>query len=104
MIGVDLVKIERLENKSDHFVRKILSLDEYELYQKTKAKAIFLATRWAIKEALFKADNQHFCFKKINITKKDNVYKFDGFAISVSSEKEYVIAFVQKIGVACHRD
>lgn len=98
MIGVDIAKISRFQNPEERFLQRILSpteLEEY--YNKTKNQALFLATRWAIKEAIFKADNQYFQFDKINIVKKIRTYFFEGFVISTSKEADLVIAFVIKL-------
>ncbi|WP_156768873.1 4'-phosphopantetheinyl transferase superfamily protein [[Mycoplasma] mobile] len=94
MIGVDLTKISRFKNKSEKFAKRILSHEEFEKWEINKDHS-FLATRWAIKEAIYKADNNFFEFSKINV-KKDNYYWFQNFYISVSHEGDLIIAFVIK--------
>lgn len=49
-VGIDIVKIPRMEGKED-LAKKILSKEEYELYQKRTDKAQFLAGRFAAREA-----------------------------------------------------
>ncbi|BBA22461.1 ACP synthase [Mycoplasmopsis bovirhinis] len=100
--GVDITQISRFENKSIKFARRILSDGEYELFKKlvnSKDKALFLARAWAIKEAIFKADNQYFEFSKINLVKLNNRWTFQNFAISISHEGNWLIAFVVKINI-----
>ena len=53
-VGIDIVKIPRMEGKED-LAKKILSKEEYELYQKRTDKAQFLAGRFAAREAFLKA-------------------------------------------------
>lgn len=94
MIGVDLTKISRFENKDEKFAKKILSNEEYKEWEKQKSSK-FLATRWAIKEAIYKADNNFYEFKKIDIL-NGKFYSHKNFNISVSNEDDYIIAFVTK--------
>ncbi|WP_134110870.1 holo-ACP synthase [Mycoplasmopsis mustelae] len=95
-IGVDLTRISSFENKKESFIKRILSPQEFLAYQQTpkNLQTLFLARSWAIKEAIFKADNRHFSFAKINIYKKNNVWNFKNFKISISHEGDYLIAFV----------
>lgn len=96
MLGIDLTKISRFENQNNQFITKTLHPEEIKEYEQTENKAAYLATRWAIKEALFKADNKLFSFSEIRISKKDRVYTFPGYIISTSNEDDYVIAVAQK--------
>ena len=96
MIGVDLTTISRFKNCSDNFVSRVLSQQELKSYLQQKNKSLFLATRWAIKEALFKADNQLNEFKAITIEKIANRYCYKNFYISTSKEQDLVIATVIK--------
>ncbi|UWD34094.1 4'-phosphopantetheinyl transferase superfamily protein [Mesomycoplasma molare] len=96
MIGVDLTQISRFKNKKETFVRKILSKNEILEYENSENKEKFLATRWAIKEAIFKADNSFFEFNLIDIKKENKRYKFREFEISTSYENNLVIAIVYK--------
>lgn len=100
MIGIDITSIKRFENKKDSFIKKILSNEEYIDWNSSNNKELFLAQRWSIKEAIFKANNNYHDFSKINI-KRNNVGKFvfENFEISTSKENEYVVAFVIEKGV-----
>lgn len=96
MIGIDLTNKNRFENASESFVKKILSKDEILEYKNSKDKVSFLAKRWAIKEAIFKADNSKVSFNKISIKKENNKYTYEDFEISTSSEGEAIIAIALK--------
>ncbi|MBZ4195201.1 4'-phosphopantetheinyl transferase superfamily protein [Mycoplasma tauri] len=96
-IGVDITKISRFFNKSDAFIKRVLSdaeLFDFIQIEDIEGKAKFLAVRWAIKEAIFKADNSYVAFNKITIKEIDEGYLFKGFDISTSSEDDYIIATV----------
>lgn len=58
-IGLDLVETARiekdLEKYGERFVARILGASELELYNQRRDKAIFLAGRFAAKEAVIKA-------------------------------------------------
>ena len=96
MLGIDLTKVSRFEDKSDSFVRRILNVDEIKEYHKANDKAFYLANAWAIKEALFKADNILSNFNEIRITKSNGVYNYSNFEISTSNEDGYIVAIAKK--------
>lgn len=96
MVGIDITSIERFKNKDENFAKKILSNDEFIMWINTELKDVFLATRWAIKEAIFKSDNKYSNFSDINIQKIDKKYSFDSFEISTSKENGYIIAIALK--------
>ena len=56
-IGVDLTKIDRFNEVSKHFIERIYSDNEMKEYYMLleEKQATYLASRWAVKEALFKA-------------------------------------------------
>ena len=63
-------------------------------------KINFIASRWAIKEALFKCDNKYKNFSYISVIKDlSGRYIFedlnDKFEISTSNEDKYIIAIVK---------
>ena len=68
-IGIDLVELQRLKDKDERFIKRVLSNEEYVLYNGFTSdlrKLTFLGGRWAAKEALFKAfsigeGNANFC-------------------------------------------
>lgn len=101
MIGVDIVKINRFANKSDYFARRILSNRELNYYNQQidiDSKTRVLASIWAIKEAIFKADNQNASFQKIELEHTDKGWKSQNFDISISHDEDagILIAFVIK--------
>ena len=59
-IGTDIIEIKRIKelNHRERFIHKLLSNDELNMYinfKSDKRKDEFLAGRWAVKEALYKA-------------------------------------------------
>lgn len=94
-IGVDITSIKRFEDKKINFIKKVLSDNEFIEWKKTENKLLYLAQRWAIKEALFKANNNLHDYHLINIERdKKGIFKYKNYKISTSKENEYVIAFV----------
>ncbi|MCK5945981.1 MAG: 4'-phosphopantetheinyl transferase superfamily protein [Mycoplasmataceae bacterium] len=96
MNGIDITNIKRFENPKDAFLKKVLHVDEISEYNEATNKSVFLAKRWAIKEALFKADNELFHFNKIKVFKENGKYKYQGYIISTSIEDNYCIALAYK--------
>lgn len=96
MLGIDLTKVSRFKNKNDKFLIKTLHPEEIKEYHQSENKELYLATRWAIKEALFKSDNSRFSFNETRIIQENRVYTLPGYIISTSKEDDYVIAIVQK--------
>ena len=95
MIGVDITSIKRFENKNELFAKKILSEQEFLQWQKSEQPALFLAQRWSIKEALFKANNDYHNFQNINIVREPSGrFSFKNFQITTSKEDDYVVAVV----------
>lgn len=99
MIGIDAINKDRLikkYGKLDDLALKVLSKSELKEYHLSNDKIHYFATRWAIKEALFKCDNKYFEFSKINITKENGRYTFENFEISTTSEENLIIAIAYK--------
>ncbi|BBB33174.1 holo-[acyl-carrier protein] synthase [Thermotomaculum hydrothermale] len=108
-IGTDIVSIKRIEksfNKfGDKFVKRILTEREIREYSKRKDRLQFIASRFAAKEAVYKAYNlSPFSWHRIEILKNGEipVIYIDGkekenIKISLSHEKEYVVAFCVRI-------
>lgn len=73
-LGFDVTNINFFLNKNNYFIKRFLTSYEYEEFLKIKtkkAKTKFLALRWVLKEAVFKALPaskkiflSHFGFKK----------------------------------------
>ncbi|MGX9364253.1 4'-phosphopantetheinyl transferase superfamily protein [Mycoplasma sp. 527] len=99
MISIDMAKINRFINISTNAIKKILHPIEIEEYLKISdsKKPIFLATRWALKECIFKIDNSIFSFKNILI-KKTNAgrYTYANYQLSTTSEDGYIVAVAFK--------
>lgn len=80
MIGIDLVEHKDIINKDDRFVRRVLSDKEYEIYhsiQNKKRQIEYVASRFASKEALFKAYKQfpqHIDLKEISILNDEKTH------------------------------
>ncbi|WP_308149774.1 MULTISPECIES: holo-ACP synthase [unclassified Spiroplasma] len=69
-VGIDIVEITRVKNHLE-FVKRILSPEEIKLYheQSSMRQQEFLAGRWALKEAIFKAlPQEKLIFHNINIS------------------------------------
>ena len=111
-IGVDLVNIERVQQKltrSSSFAEKILTSTEYDIFLKTQEsnKAAYVAKCWAVKEAFAKANGTGFTS---DLTWKDISYVSNGgppsivldtrinnnnnIHLSVSDENDSAIAFI----------
>ena len=94
-IGVDIVDIDRIEFS---IVSKVLSNKEQELFNSMSIirKKEFLAGRFAIKEALFKAGIKS-KFSELNIMYNDDgsIYLegYDNVSVSISHEKNIAIGF-----------
>ncbi|MDE5841579.1 MAG: 4'-phosphopantetheinyl transferase superfamily protein, partial [Malacoplasma sp.] len=56
-IGIDVTSILKFQNKNEKFAKRILTKNEYLNYLKIDdyLKSKFLAVRWALKEATYKA-------------------------------------------------
>lgn len=107
-IGTDIIEIKRIKelNYRERFIHKLLSDDELNLYinfKSDKRKDEFLAGRWAVKEALYKALgsycnnksykdfsilNDEFGKPYLSNPPLENIY------ISISHCENYAVAFV----------
>ena len=96
-IGVDLVKINRFKDVSEHFINRVLTSLEKEEYLKRENKIEYLASRFAVKEAYFKA-SQDIHYLKISTLndEKGKPYIVDkkNIHLSISHEDEYVVAYL----------
>lgn len=100
-IGCDLTLISRFKNK-DKLAKKILSDDEYKSYILSPRKDEFLASRFALKEALIKCLELSILdvnLKEINILKKESdaiyiSYNKKIYNCSLSHEGEYCMGVV----------
>ena len=99
-IGVDICYIPRYEDK-DNLAKRILSNEEYKIYEKRTKKAEFLAGRFAAKEAFFKARKTGIdqSLKNVEVLYDDNnapyiLYKENKYDVSISHDGDYAIAIV----------
>lgn len=95
-IGVDIVELKRIELK---IARKILSSKELKLFNDLKDcfKQEFLAERFAVKEALFKADNQYFNYDQVTMLCDDKgkpYFEDINALVSIAHDGGMVVAFV----------
>lgn len=103
-IGIDIIATKRIKCNNE-FAKKILSLEEYEYYKNLKnikIKKIYLCSRWALKEALYKCDNSLDSYVNITISKESSNDIFvkgnkDKYSISLSHEKDYCVGVAIKI-------
>lgn len=95
-VGIDTTRISRFENKSEKFIKTILTEEEYNIYLQEKSPS-FLAVRWACKEAIFKA-TQDRDYLKYTILQYENgkpyVLEHDNYKVSITHEGDYVTAIV----------
>lgn len=98
-IGVDIAYIPRFKDVDEHFIKRILTDDEMIQYQKlsSEKKILFLAGRWASKEAIYKANNNNE-YLHYSILNEENgkpyVKDHPEIKISISHDNDYVVAFV----------
>lgn len=95
-LGCDIVKHERINLK---IRKKVLFGEELVFYDKAADKVEFLASRFAMKEAIVKAMNRQVGFADIFIYNDEDgrpVCNIDGIMLSVSHEKDYSMAVAIK--------
>lgn len=108
-IGTDIVSLERIKEvkRREAFAAKVLSSDELELYESFIAdirKIEFLAGRWAVKEAIYKAVPA-FCrgkaYNAFTILNDAGGKPYlaaptfeDNLQLSITHERKYAVAFV----------
>ena len=96
-IGVDILSIERIDFK---IARKVLSNEEREIFDSIsneKLKKEYLAERFAVKEALFKADNSYFDYDKVTVLNDEKgkpYFKDINGLVSITHDNGMVCAFV----------
>ena len=101
-IGVDLVDLRRLDLENETFIKHVLSNREYACFIKMNdaRKREYLGGRFAAKEAYLKANGLGLGgmrFREIEVLNDQSgaPYLNDPHAkISISNEKDYVVAFV----------
>lgn len=99
-VGIDLTTISRFRDKDDHYARCYLTPSEFQIYASLKeqtSKEVFLATRWASKEAIFKA-TQDPNFTSYSILNEANgkpyVADHPEMKLSISHDGDMAVAIV----------
>ncbi|MDE5978095.1 MAG: holo-ACP synthase [Turicibacter sp.] len=107
-IGTDIIEIKRIQklHHKERFIHKLLSEEELKLYESfsnDKRRNEFLAGRWAVKEALYKALGAY-CdgksYKDFSIVNDESGKPYlltpliGGIFISISHCESYAVAFV----------
>lgn len=100
-VGIDLVYMPRFEGK-EALAKRILSGEEYAMYEKRLDKTQFLAGRFAAKEAFLKAYRDgvgRIPFTAISITYNDMnapvlYYESRAYDVSISHDGQYAVAIV----------
>ena len=109
-VGIDLVEFIEVENRDERFIKRILSEKEYLVYQEfkiQKRKTEYLASRFASKEAIFKAFKKgdlSLNFNDISILNDECNAPYivirneimNNLKISISHSKNYAVAIVIK--------
>lgn len=75
MVGIDLVEHKDFIDKDDRFIKYVLSDLEYSYYitiSNDKRKLEFLASRFAVKEAIIKCLKKKIKFTEYSILNKEN--------------------------------
>ncbi|MCF0114231.1 MAG: holo-ACP synthase [Erysipelotrichaceae bacterium] len=97
-IGIDIVDIRRLNVQDERLVAKVLSDEEIEVFNQLsdRRKAEFLAGRFAVKEALYKAGCR-LGFKEVTCLNDETgkpYLNIENTMVSISHEKDYCTAMV----------
>lgn len=107
MVGIDITKNERFRSflGEERKISKILSDSEMKFFSNLKLekrKLEYLGSRFATKEALFKATNINFSFNQVSVLNNKSGKPYivcdflekDSIEVSISHEEEYSIAIV----------
>lgn len=93
MIGCDIVDMSRFKQRQERWARRVLTEKEQEEYTKRTDKLEYLAGRWAVKEAIYKASGLLSGFDVLTAANgKPIVCGIDGVYVSISHEKTHVFA------------
>ena len=102
-IGIDIVEIDRIKLNNDHFIKRVLTNKEYEIFDSlnndTRRKE-YIASRFAVKEAYMKAKKVglgSISFQDIEVLNDEfgAPYLNDPHAkVSISHEIHYAVAIV----------
>lgn len=95
-VGIDIVDLKRINLKIES---KILSIEELKQYNNLDEvrKKEYLAGRFAVKEALFKASGENIDYKKISVINNSMgkpILNYRNSFVSISHDGDYVCAVV----------
>ena len=97
-IGVDLVDLRRID---EHLISKVLSPSEIEEISKISnplARCQFIGSRFAAKEALFKATQTTLSMSEVTVSHRSTgepyFVQYPSVSLSLSHETDFAIAFV----------
>lgn len=102
-IGVDIIDLDRIKVDHEHFVKRILTEKEYEIFnsfQHIQRKKEYLGGRFAAKEAYMKAVQKgigQISFHDIEVLNREDGSPYlndENAHISISHEEKYAVAFV----------
>lgn len=100
-VGCDIVSIDRIKSHQEALAKKVLTVNEYQVFSKLKAqrRSEFLAGRFAAKEAIIKAVPKKIFMNEIEILNLDNGQPVCQLAnyklhLSISHEVDNAIAYV----------
>lgn len=104
-IGIDVTEISRFQKLSESFIKRFLTQNEYEDYMDVEEslKPKFLASRWALKEAVYKATSKWRPTPFVGIEFKKNpkgyieCTNFNNIKVSLSYSKDKVYAIALTI-------
>ena len=102
-IGIDIVELDRLKIDNDHFVKRVLTKKEHDIFNSFNSiqrKKEYLGGRFAAKEAYMKANQKgigQISFLDIEVLNREDGSPYlndENAQISISHEKNYAVAFV----------
>lgn len=93
MIGCDIVNLNRFAARQDRWAQRILTEKEQQEYRNRANKLEYLAGRWAVKEAIYKASGLLSGFDVLTgPSGKPYVNGAEYISVSISHEKTHVFA------------
>jgi len=93
MIGCDIVEIQRFAERQDRWAKKVLKENEMQEYNQRTNKLEYLAGRWAVKEAIYKAAGLASGFEVLtNSNGAPYVSGAPHISVSISHEKTHALA------------